>query len=632
VIFTLAGHVDHGKSSLVHALTGADTDRLAEEQRRGLTIDLGFAYTEIDGHRVGFVDVPGHHRFIHNMVAGVAMGQTALLVVAADDGVMPQTREHVAILDLIGIDAVVIAVTKCDRAEPARRAEVEAGARALLAATRLEVVGCAHTALDDPASIDTLRDALATAVHIRSHDDDPADSRTTGNFRLAVDRAFDVHGVGLVATGTVHSGSIVLGSEVCIAPRGLTARLRRLRAQDREAERAIAGERCALNLSGVGTGDVRRGDWIVAPAALGVSRNVVLALAVLREFPRPVRHGLPVHVYHATSHCEARLRLLEGNVVVPGASALAELCLAERLLAKRGDRIVLRDHGLDATLGGGEVIDVTAHGRGRRSQARLARLRAHAAPTAAQALDALLDLGCVDLAAFRTSWNLDTDAMDALTGTVDCLRRVVGGRVLLEDRSRWQRWRQQLLDRVAAEHLRDPDSAGLARAALADAGLPAVWLEALLKELAAEGLLELSAGVVRRRGHRPRLTAADTDLLERIEQRLTHDAVTPSIGDLAKSLRTDLARLKGFVQRMHAQGRLVRVSESRAFLPAQMTRFVALARSLAAEHPAGFAARAFRDASGTGRNLAIEVLEHFDDRGFTRRDGDLRRIVGPDPY
>src|SRR4030095_5256364 len=261
MIVTLAGHVDHGKTTLVKALTGIDTDRLEEERRRGLTIDLGFAYTDIGGIRIGFVDVPGHHRFVHNMVAGVASRQVALLTVAAHDSVMPQTREHVGILHLLGLRRGIIAVTKTDMVGAEQLDEARRAIDALVAGTFLDSAPIlAVSALTD-LGMPELRAALADAARLDSAVSDEQ------CFRLAVDRAFNVKGTGLVATGTVHSGSARVGDELVLAPQGLRVRIRGLRVQDRDAESAVPGDRCALNVTAIERDQVTRGNWLVATDA-----------------------------------------------------------------------------------------------------------------------------------------------------------------------------------------------------------------------------------------------------------------------------------------------------------------------------------------------------------------------------
>src|SRR5512139_2112869 len=346
MIVTLAGHVDHGKTSLVEALTGFNTDTLAEEKRRGLTIDIGFCYADFDGQRVGFVDVPGHHRFIHNMIAGVASHQHALLVVAADDGPMPQAFEHLTILKLLGVTSGIAAVTKVDRVDAARVAAVREAVAAMADAAGLRLDAIVAASSVDGIGIDELRAQIAAAARTsRALDPDRA-------FRLAIDRTFVIKGVGVVVTGTVHSGTLNTGDEVVVAPGGLAARARTLRVSDKPADRAVPGDRCAVNLSGISTDQVSRGDWLVAPSTFAPTQNIVVDLTVLDDFPRPVKHWLPVHVYHATGRTEGHVALLDSARVGAGESALVELVVAEPLHPKHGDRLILRDHARERTIGG----------------------------------------------------------------------------------------------------------------------------------------------------------------------------------------------------------------------------------------------------------------------------------------
>ena len=311
MIVTLAGHVDHGKTSIVRALTGTDTDRLAEEKRRGLTIDLGFAYADIAGHRVGFVDVPGHHRFIHNMVAGIAGQQFALLVVAADDGVMPQSKEHLQILRLLGLSRGLVALNKVDRVAAERVGEVQDQIRGLTADSFLDGAPIIELSCETAVGFDTLRKHLGVAA-AREADRDPG-----APFRLAIDRAFTIRGSGVVVTGTVASGRTSVGDRLVLASTGHAARVRSLHVQDEAANQATVGDRAAVNLAGVAADDVKRGDWLLDPPIRDPQTDFVAALTVVDDFPRAAKHNVPVHTYHATSHAQGRLLLLDGAPVAP---------------------------------------------------------------------------------------------------------------------------------------------------------------------------------------------------------------------------------------------------------------------------------------------------------------------------
>ena len=345
MIVATAGHVDHGKTSLVRALTGIDTDRLPEEKQRNLTIDLGFAYVPLeDGGVLGFVDVPGHERFIRNMLCGVAAVDYALVVVAADDGVMPQTEEHLAILDLLGVEAGAVAITKTDRVDPGRVDEVAEEVELYLDETRLAGAACFPVSSVDGSGMDALKAHLESVAHtVRRR---PAG----GHFRLAVDRAFTVVGAGLVVTGTAFSGSVSVDDRLLLSPARIPVRVRGIHAQDRKAERGRAGERLALNIVGqsLGRDDVARGDWVVEEAAHLPARRIDATVRILSDETRPVAHWTPVHVHLAAADVTGRLALLEARSLAPGESGLAQLVLDRPIGAMHGDRFVLRDQSGDA--------------------------------------------------------------------------------------------------------------------------------------------------------------------------------------------------------------------------------------------------------------------------------------------
>ena len=373
MIVATAGHVDHGKTALVRALTGVDTDRLPEEKQRGLTIDLGFAYHPLDGgHVLGFVDVPGHERFVRNMLAGVGAVDLALVVVAADDGVMPQTREHTAILDLLGVAECIAVVSKIDKVGATRAAEVGAEIETLLSGTGMRGAGIHRVSTLSGAGMD----ALAAALRERALDF--AVRAANGRFRLCIDRVFTLKGAGLVVTGTVHAGTASVGERLVVTPGGHEARIRGIHAQDRPARRARAGERCALNLSGrgIGPGTIARGDWVVDRVLHAPSDRIDVRLRVLPAETRALRHWAPVHVHLAASHSTARIAVLGAGSIAPGGHGRVQIVLDRPLHALAGDRIVIRDQSASRTMGGGTVIDPFSPKRGRARPARLAWLDA----------------------------------------------------------------------------------------------------------------------------------------------------------------------------------------------------------------------------------------------------------------
>ena len=613
MIVTLAGHVDHGKTAVVRALTGVDTDRLSEERRRGLTIDLGFAYADIGGARIGFVDVPGHRRFIHNMVAGVARNQYALLVVAADDGVMPQTVEHLQILKLLGLRQGIVALNKIDRSEPDHIAAVRDDIRTLTADSFLRDTEIVEVSCSDGRGIDALRShlqqagqAYATAVEDRA-------------FRLAVDRAFSLRGVGLVATGTVVSGATQVDDHLAIAATGQPLRVRGLFVQDTPAERAVEGDRVALNITGARLENVSRGDWIVAESTAGTTRHATLELEVVDDFPRAVRHWAPVHVYVATSHNQGRISLLDASPIKPGATAAADVVLQEPAHIKVGDRLILRDQDLDRTLGGGTVIDVEApHGR-RRTHDRLERIDALRRASTGDALAALARRDAVHANTFQSNWNLTANAMNALVQQLRLITR--GDHIVHPELAR--ETQREVAHALAKHHEAERESSGMSLEALsATLSASTTITRIAIGNLTESGEVRARSGSYALAEHSAEIPQALASLFDRIE-RLLDSPQPPSLGDLAKRLRTPLPALERDMRALAAIGLCQRVSPSRYFLNARLRAMADIAVHL----PENFTVRQFRDASGMGRNVVIEVLEHFDRKGFTRRAGDTRSVM-----
>jgi selenocysteine-specific elongation factor len=613
VIVTLAGHVDHGKTSLVEALTGVNTDRLEEEKRRGLTIDLGFAYLEGEDGPIGFVDVPGHHRFIHNMVAGVSGEQFALLVVAADDGPMPQSREHLAILGLLGIEDGVVALTKCDRVSDERRDEARAEITDLLAGSCLAGAEIVETSTASGQGIDTLRSLLADRA--ASYPKSGAD----GDFRLPVDRAFTIAGAGVVVTGTVHSGTVSAEDTLTVHPSGRQVRVKSVRAQNRSVPQAGTGDRAALNLAGIELDEIARGDWLTAGTD-APTREFSLELTVLGDFPRSVRHWLPVHVYHATSHTTGHIALLVEQRPVPGSRQLVEIVTDEPLLLRRGDRLILRDQGLDRTLGGGAVVSVRPAAGRRRADDRLRRLDADSLDTPAASLARHLEIGPLDLTAFQQNWGLNDAELEGLLSARDCVR--IGDHAIAADT--WQSWLGTALAEIEARHVANGALQGLKQSEL-DLGPAAAFAEPLLRTLVSDGKLIVRAGRFLPAEHRVALSESEQRLFDRISK-LLNEPQPPSLGDMAKQYRIGVGDLAKQLHPLVAKKYLVRISDTRYYLPDRLKPLAELAARLSAEAP--FTVRQYRDASGIGRNVAIEVLEHFDRIGLTRRDQDTRRLIG----
>ena len=635
MIIGTAGHIDHGKTALVGALTGVDTDRLKEEKARGISIDLGFAYLPTEAGTLGFIDVPGHERLIHTMLAGASGIDLALLIVAADDGVMPQTREHLALLDLLGISRGVVALTKADLVDETRRADVTAKIADLLAGTSLEGAPILAVSAVTGEGVEALRMRLveeAGAFAARA---------AHGGFRLAVDRCFTLSGAGTVVTGTVLSGQVAVGDQLTISPSGLAARVRSIHAQNRKAEAGRAGDRCALNLAGeaISHEAIARGDVVLAPALHAPTLRIDATLRVLASEPKPLGQWFPVRFHHGSVEVGARLVPLSGDTLAPGEEALVQIVLERPIAAAVGDRYVVRDTSARRTIGGGRLLDLRAPARKRRLPARLAQLAAMQPSDPADSLVRLLAVEPwhVDLAAFARDRALGEDAARELAGRLDLVAFPTGALITALTAERWALFSDALLAELARFHEANPDLAGIGgeklRLSLTPA-LPKPAFAEALKRFAGAGRIALDGAWVRLADHEVRLGRDDELLWEAMAPKLGGDKRfrPPRVRDLAGALgepETNIRRLMKLLGRM---GQVDEVAHDHFFLRATVTEMVAVARDLAAASPGGqFAVAAFRDhieqgGHAVGRKVAVQILEFLDRHGVTLRRGDLRRI------
>lgn len=631
MIVATAGHVDHGKTTLVKALTGIDTDRLAEEQRRGMSIDLGFAYADFGAALpMGFVDVPGHERFVRNMLAGVAAVDFALLVIAADDGPMPQTREHLAILDLLGLQQGAVAITKIDRVTPERLAEVKIEIAAVLGKSSLSSAPVFPVATPSGEGLADLRAHLAAAHAAWKR------RSAGGNFRLCVDRCFTIDGAGLIVTGAVLSGSASVGDQLMVSPQGTAVRVRGIHAQSQKASVAMAGQRCALNLAGLGLKrtEVQRGDWIVAQAVHAPTMRLDVRLKVLESESRALAHWTPVHLHIGAAALSARVATLEAHALAPGSHGLAQLVFEQPVAALRADHFILRDQSGRRTLAGGLVLDPFGLTRGRSRPARLVQLRAMEASVPSDGLMALLMCAGsegVNLLRFAQAWNLTLSELDALQQSLPI-------KVITADSARqaltlekWASLTSGLCVALDEWHLSKPDSLGPNDSELllaAGERKSSAVLRAAIKLLLNDGSILREGVSLRRPAHCARLGTHDTLLLQRVSTLLQAGGLRPPIvGELATTLGMELPVLLDFLQRVSILGHLVRIAKNRFFLPATVADLAMLAQTLAAESIDGtFDAAQYRDRSGIGRNLTIQVLEYLDRMDVTRLAGDRRSV------
>jgi selenocysteine-specific elongation factor len=627
MIIGTAGHIDHGKTALVRALTGVDTDRLPEEKARGITLDLGYAYQPLaSGEVMGFVDVPGHERLVHTMVAGAAGIDGVILVVAADDGPMPQTREHLQVLDLLGLDQGLVAVTKIGRAAPARVAQVESAIRSLLQGTGLEAAPVFPVDSLTGEGIAALRDHLETlAARLPAR-------QAGGRFRLAVDRSFSIAGAGTVVTGIALDGRVRVGDRLLISPAGQAVRVRGIHAQNRPAEEGRAGQRCALNLADVHREAVTRGDLVLDPALHLPTRRLDVKLRVLGSEAGPLRHWTPVHCHLGAAHCTGRLAVLDGESVAPGALGLAQLVLEAEVAALRGDRFILRDQSARRTLGGGWVLDPEPPSRGRRRPARLALLGALAEPEELKAATGALDLAelGLDLDRLARLWNLDQATRSAIADRPEGVRIDSHQGTILFAARHWQALVQRVIEVLTQTHREQPDQLGPDRERLRRIACPAMdrpVFGALLEDLTREGLILKTGPWVHLPGHEVRLAEADERLWQEGIRPLLEGKPfePPRVRDLACTLGEEEDRTRQLLIRLAAMGEVYRVAHDHYFTRNAVSDLAAIARRLSDADGEARAA-GFRDAIGTGRKLAILILEFFDRIGYSRRIGDGHRV------
>jgi selenocysteine-specific elongation factor len=627
MIIGTAGHIDHGKTTLVRALTGVDTDRLPEEKRRGISIELGYAYLHVpDGVSLGFVDVPGHERLLHTMLAGATGIDHALLVVAADDGVMPQTREHFAVVALLGVREATVAITKIDRIDESvresRLAEVRAGISALLAPTPLAGAPMLAVSATTGEGIDALRERLLEVAR-QEH------SREEGlAFRLAVDRSFSLSGVGTVVTGTVFSGTVRIGDELRIAPGSRTVRVRGIHAQNQQAESAHAGQRCALALAGVGKDEVHRGEWVCTPSVALASARIDILLTLWPDEAKPLRSGATVHAHLGASDVMASVALLDRDALAPGETALAQLVLREPAGAWHGDRGVLRDASATRTVAGVRVLDPFAPVRYRRTPERLRTLAAWAIDERAARVAALLHNAPLGIDTAQAARALSLADEEALPLPADAVR--IGHTAIA--RSHLGVLEEQIAERLADFHRTAPDEVGPDARRLKRLAGPrtddALWRHAL-DELVAHGTLVRSGTWLHLPDHAARLNEAEQKLAQKLLPRLADGGFDPPwVRDLAKDCAASEAMVRQTLASLARRGETFQVVKDLYYPLATVERLAAIARDCL-DGPAGLEAASFRDATGLGRKRAIQLLEFFDRVGYTRRVKDTH-LLRPD--
>lgn len=629
VVVGTAGHIDHGKSALVEALTGTHPDRLEEEKRRGITIDLGFAFLDLPDLRLAFIDVPGHERFVRNMLAGATGIDLVLLVVASDESIKPQTREHFEICRLLGIQRGLVALSKADLVDAETLELVRLEVEEFLRGSFLEGAPIIPTSARTGQGIVTLKNALreiGLAVP-------PRDSSHL--VRLPIDRAFAVKGFGTVVTGTLLSGRVHVGDELEIFPPRLRVRVRGLQSAGQPASELPAGQRVALNLAGIEREQLRRGMTLASPGCLRTSTLVVAQIHLLGS-ARPLRPRTLVHFHHGTADTVAEVLLLEGQRVEPGETALVQLRLHAPLLILPGDRFILRQFSPVTTIGGGLVLDLPPRPVRGHDLHLVHRLRDFERSAPEDYLAYLLETTPAGLtlaeAVARTGWT--PAELERLAGVL-----AQRGRARVVGHDPWvlapvevlETCRENLLRALAAFHQAQPLQFGMHKEELRKqvaARLHPSLFHAALIEARQRGQVNIAGDQVSLAGRQVTLTAEEEQARQQLESLLERAGFqVPRLSDLLPQLRLPTDRAMHLVQLLLRAGSLVRVSEELVYHHSTIARLRALLEDYKQRQGERISVPAFKDLTGVTRKHAIPLLEYLDRQKVTRRVGDDRVIL-----
>ncbi len=633
-----AGHIDHGKTTLLKALTGIDSDRLEEEKRRGITIDIGFAHLSLGSCRIGFVDVPGHEKLVKNMLAGIGGIDLALLIVAADESIMPQTLEHFHICRLLEIPGGIVALTKCDSVEPELLNLVRDEIRAMTRGSFLENGPVIAVDSITGSGLEFLQRVL---IEQAAKSDRNRGSRQERVFRLPVDRVFSKRGFGTVVTGTLTSGFIRKEDAVAVYPSGKRGKIRRIEIFNREAAEAVAGQRTALNLMGLGKDDLKRGTVLSRPGGLRPTRSLDASIKVLKGAPRPLKRRTPVRFHHGSGEWHGHVVPLEGKMVAPGQRAMVQIRLAQPAMCWIGDRFILRMDSPPVTAGGGVVLDdLPPRHRARNLPGELLPVKA---------LQSGLEAGNRDpdqvriefLVRSKGKLGIDIDELSARTGSPR--RRLLGHLQQLPEielvpqdpplavtRTALRILESSMLSYLDEFHSRKPLAAGVSKEELRNRFLNSSridYFQFLLCRLEQNELIRIARSIVMRRGWEPRLNPAQEAVRQSILGVLRRSFPRPpTLTELKRRLHQPPARTEEVYFFLIQQGDLVRVGGELVLTPSQVAR---LKHQFQIKFSSGqsFSVPEFKDSLGVSRKYAIPFLEYLDREGVTRRRGDGRVVL-----
>lgn len=633
IVIGTAGHIDHGKTALVKALTGIDTDRLKEEKERGISIELGFAFLRLAaGTTLGIVDVPGHERFVKTMLAGVGGIDLVILVIAADEGVMPQTREHLHICELLGIRRGLVALTKKDLVDPEWLELVQEEVRAFLAGTFLQEAPIIPVSALTGEGLGELRDELAR-LSAESHP-----RRRDGVARLPIDRVFTIRGFGTVVTGTLWSGSLAVGDEVAILPKDLHSRVRRLQVHNENMERASAGQRAAVNLPGLETEQIERGDLLCLPDTLRVSTSLEATLALLPDAPRSVANRTRVRFHLGTAEILARVIILDREKVNPGEEAYVHLRLERPTAAMLHDRYVLRSYSPATTIGGGIILDPCPPPKRRRRPEVVAHLKILEQGSSRDRLLELLKSSStfpLTLSTLRSVASLDAESLAEHMQQLLAEGRVIThkgreGETYLH-REVYEDLRETIVGLLKQFHAQQPLREGISkeelRSRLGRGVSPSLFAQ-LLNDLMEGGAVTQDRDRVRLTAHQPRLSPAEAALTQRLETLYRKAALQPPTADAAfKEVGADRRSAQAVFFRLVEQGTLVKIKNDLYLHRETYEQVKARVLAYLAQH-SSISVPTFKDLLGLTRKHAIPYLEHFDQIKLTRRAGDERVLYG----
>ncbi|WFS61387.1 selenocysteine-specific translation elongation factor [Pseudodesulfovibrio thermohalotolerans] len=629
VIMGTAGHIDHGKTTLIKALTGIDCDRLSEEKKRGITIELGFAFLDLgEDNRLGIVDVPGHEKFVKNMVAGAAGVDFVVLVIAADEGIMPQTREHLEICQLLGVSAGLVALTKIDMVDEEWLEMVKEEVAAYLEPTFLGGAPILPVSAHTGQGLDELKAELRTLVA------EFKPRRRSDLFRLPVDRVFTMKGHGTVVTGTMISGSISLGEDVTLYPGSTTSKVRGLQSHGETVETAQAGRRTAVNLAGLEVDDVHRGDVLARPGSLFPSDVWDIELTVLESSRLPLKHRREIHFHHGARDILARIYLLDRDELAPGETAVCQARFSEPMAGVWGDRVVLRSFSPLRAFAGGRVIGPAGH-RIKRFSKDVELLGQLASDKPEEVAAAQLELAGpkgVSFAELLTMTNLETKGLEKTLGLLGGQQRAV----LFDKEARRyaggalaDRLASELLDFLAEFHRRESMKPGVQRGELASSwgrDLPPKLMHFLLERLLKKGEIEIDQDVFRLKGHKVSLASDQAKVRETILGAYAGGGVTPpNLKDVLDPLGMTAKQAAPVLRLLQDQGELVRVKDDMYYHAQALNGIRDGIVGFFVDHEE-MSAPDFKDITGLSRKYLIPVLEYFDKEKLTVRVGDVRRL------